>query len=65
MSLAQQGSFWSEDMVRRSDAPTIEVSQFKTYSLDVQALEQWLARAPKGAATDATTFFTHVVSPHA
>ena len=48
-----QGSFWSENTGRRSDSPTIEVSQFKTYNLDVQSLEQWLSRAPQGAATEA------------
>ena len=48
-----QGSFWSENTGRRSDSPTIEVSQFKAYNLDVQSLEQWLSRAPQGAATEA------------
>ena len=51
MSFAQ-ASFWSENTSRRSDSPTIEVSQFKAYNLDVQSLEQWLSRAPQGAATD-------------
>ena len=46
-------SFWSEEVGHRSDSPTIEVSQFKTYNLDVQSLEQWLSHAPQGAATEA------------
>ncbi len=52
MSLGQ-GSFWTEAPARGSDSPTIEVSTFKAYNLDVQSFEQWLSRAPQGAATEA------------
>ena len=58
-----QGSFWSENTGRRSDSPTIEVSQFKTYNLDVQSLEQWLSRAPQGAATEARNSFLTLTLP--
>ena len=53
LSSFAQDSFWSKHTGRRSDAPTIEVSQFNTFNLDVQALENWLSRAPRGLASEA------------
>ena len=53
LSSFAQDSFWSKHTGRRSDAPTIQVSQFNTFNLDVQALENWLSRAPRGLASEA------------
>ena len=34
----------------RSDAPTVEVTEYATWQLDVKWLEGWLAQAPQGKA---------------
>ena len=37
----------------RADAPTVEVSGFDSWQLDVEELERWLARVPVGKAYEA------------
>ena len=37
----------------RSDAPTVEVTEYATWQLDVKWLEGWLAQAPQGKAFEA------------
>ena len=64
LSLAQ-GSFWSESTGRRTDAPTTEVSQFKSYDLDVKSLEQWLSQGTTWEQPPKQELIAHAVSPHA
>ena len=48
-----QSSFWTEGGFSRSDAPTVEVTEYATWQLDVERLEGWLAQAPQGKAFEA------------
>ena len=60
-----QSGFWSEVQISRSDAPTIEVSEFEPWALDVENLEAYLAKAPAGKAFDAkaSTFILDLPMP--
>ena len=60
-----QSVFWSEVQISRSDAPTIEVSEFEPWALDVENLELYLAKAPAGKAFDAkaSTFILDLPMP--
>ena len=60
-----QSVFWSEVQISRSDAPTIEVSEFEPWALDVENLEAYLAKAPAGKAFDAkaSTFILDLPMP--
>ena len=61
-----QSVFWSEVQISRSDAPTIEVSEFEPWALDVENLESYLAKAPVGKAFDAkaSTFILDLPMPN-
>ena len=48
-----QSSFWTPIEGGRADAPTVEVSGFDSWQLDVEELEHWLARVPVGKAYEA------------
>ena len=48
-----QSSFWTPIEGGRADAPTVEVSVFDSWQLDVEELERWLARVPVGKAYEA------------
>ena len=60
-----QSVFWSAVQSSRRDAPTIEVSEFETWALDVGNLEAYLAKAPAGKAFDAkaSTFVLDLPMP--